>query len=152
MNKIKEAWNKITSPIGEGAMPPLSHLLLDSFSAILAAFFFTNAQIVRTLKPDCLAYIMAGIYFVLGALILLGLLLRSQKHPSFFNITIRCNDTLLFPMLYGIAPAMAVVELLNRLIETQGSSPLIWPFFFYMILFIITGCRVAFSWKRKDIL
>lgn len=148
MSKIKLFWQKVASPLDQ--RPPLKHILLDSLSAILTALFFLRPDIVTTL-PSLVSYIFSGILYVFSIVILLGLLLRN-KSKSLFNFVIRCDDHILYPMLYGFTPGIAIVELLKRIIENPAASPLIYPFFIYLIFFLIAAGSLVIRWDRKDLL
>lgn len=150
MNKIKLFWQKVASPLDQRAVPPLKHILLDSLSAILTALFFLRPDIVTTL-PNLVSYSLSGILYVFSIIILLGLLLRNKSN-SFFNFVIRCDDHILYPMLYGFTPGIAIVELLKRIIEDPAASPLVYPFFIYLIFFLIAAGGLAIRWDRKDLL
>jgi hypothetical protein len=150
MNKIKLFWQRVASPLDQEVVPPLKYMLLDSVSAILAALFFLAPEIVTSL-PHLVSYILSGILYILSMIILLGLLLRS-KSKGFFNFVIRCDDHILYPMLYGLTPGIAFVELLKRVIENHLASLLIYPFFIYLIVFVMAGGSLAIRWDRKDLL
>jgi len=150
MNKIELFWQRVTSPLDQRVVPPLKYMLLDSLSAILAALFFLAPEIVTSL-PNLVSYILSGILYILSILVLLGLLLRS-KCKTFFNFVIRCDDNILYPMLYMLTPGIACLELLKRVIENPVASPLIYPFFIYLIVFVIAGGSLAIRWDRKDLL
>lgn len=55
-------------------------------------------------------------------------------------------------MLYMLTPGIACLELLKRVIENPVASPLIYPFFIYLIVFVIAGGSLAIRWDRKDLL